>query len=231
MIIDAFMWSYEEEAVTLRLEVLKDVVDFHVAVQATNTFRGEQRTVNELSHPKLTNVIVTIPDNLDPWESEKWLRDRVLIEAQNLHGKATYIVSDGDEIPNPEAILNTRLPAKLMTDYRNFYANWRAKDHVLEHQPTIGTTAHYKLAGGAGNARWHSSWRKSNKWGWHLSSLGDTSAEKLRTFAHAEYDDEEHHNLLDEFKKSHKDFLGRFELEYTEDIPPNTPKHLLGGEI
>lgn len=231
MIIDAFMWSYEEEAVRIRLDVLKDVVDYHVAVQATNTFRGEERPLMAFKHDKLINVTVTIPDGLNPWQSEEWLRNQVLIEAQKRFPGATYIISDGDEIPHPKAIKESRLPSKLMTDYRNFYADWRAVEHVLEHQPTIGTTVQYKLAGGANEARWHGNWRKSNKWGWHLSSLGDTSELKLKTFAHSEYDTPEYIENLNVAKDKKRDFLDRFDLECTEDIPPGTPEHLLGGKI
>lgn len=233
MIIDAFMWSYEREAVDLRLKVLEGVVDAHVAVQATNTFRGEERNqLESIQHENLHNIFVTIPDGLDPWASEKWLRDEVLRQAVKIFGKyQVYMVSDGDEIPNPKAIKEyTGTPMKLMTDYRNFYANWRAKDHVLEHQPTIGTLSDYNKVGGANNARWYGNWSQSKTWGWHLSSLGETSGEKLSTFAHSEYDKPEFINQLDENKKQMKDFLGRFELEITKDIPPNTPKYLLGGK-
>lgn len=235
MIVDAFMWSYELDAVKLRTRVLKGSVDAHVAVQATNTFRGEDREVMMLDLPNVTNIIVTIPEGLDPWESEKWLRDAVLTEAVTLFGtEAVYIVSDGDEIPNPDSILQYRgigRPMKLMCDYRNFYADWRASEHVLEHQPTIGSFSDYLNAGGACAARWHGFWWQSKAWGWHLSSLGDTSAIKLKTFAHTEYDTPEARRTVKKAKASQRDFLDRFDLEHTDDIPPFTPKHLLGGKI
>lgn len=235
MIVDAFMWSYERDAVSLRLEALKDVVDIHIAVQATNTFRGHSREVGLIDHPKLTNVIVTIPDGLNPWESEKWLRDQVLIEAAKIAPiDSWYIVSDGDEIPHPDAItyaIENEQPMKLMTDYRNFYADWRAKDHILIHQPTIGKLPDYRQFGGSGDARWHCNWESSELFGWHLSSLGDTSAEKLTTFAHTEYDEPKYRRNVNVAKDKRRDFLDRFDLEYTEDVPPNTPAHLLGGKI
>lgn len=230
-IIDAFMWSYEEEAVRLRLDVLQGVVSGFVAVQATNTFRGQDRTVKLLDDKRVKNVVVTIPDGLDSWQSEKWLRDQVLIEAAKLYGtKAKYIISDGDEIPNPEAIKKAQHPTRLMTDYRSFYADWRATDHVLAHQPTIAFLKEYQEVGGACDARWHAKWPESNEWGWHLSSLGDTAAEKLKTFAHTEYDSPEYIDGLGSAKNAMRDFLNRFDLEWTSDVPPKTPEHLLGGK-
>ncbi len=237
MIIDVFIWSYELEAVNLRLNVLRHCVDAHVAVQATNTFRGTPREVYMLASDfkNVHESVVTIPDGLNAWESEKWLRDEALNQAVKLFGEdATYIVSDGDEIPNPYSIAQfagNKKPMKLMTDYRNFYADWRAADHVLEHQPTIARYRDYVRAGGACDARWSANWRKSNDWGWHLSSLGDTSEMKLKTFAHEEYDTPETIKMVKRAKNHHRDFLNRFDLEYTTTIPPHTPDRLLGGRI
>lgn len=235
MIIHSFMWSYEREAVEISIKNLCHVVDYVVAVQATNTFRGHKREVSLLNIKGVTDIVVTIPNGLDPWESEKWLRDQTLIEAYNLFGdKCMYMISDGDEIPNSESIKEAarlKKPTKLMTDYRNFYADWRASDHILEHQPTVATYQDYMTVGGAGNARWHSNWTKSKEFGWHLSSLGNVSHLKLETFAHTEYDTEEYKKGLDESKKNHMDFLNRFKLEYTTDIPKGIPDNLLGGRI
>ena len=237
MIVDAFMWSYERDAVELRLETLRSVVDIHVAVQATNDFRGNPREVQSLDtdFTNVHDIVVTIPDGLSPWESEKWLRDRVLIEAAKLSPiDSWYIISDGDEIPNPDAItyaVDNDEPMKLMTDYRNFYADWRAVDHVLQHQPTIAKLPQYREVGGANDARWYCPWESSTIIGWHLSSLGDTSTQKLKTFAHTEYDKPKYHRKVNVAKDKHRDFLNRFDLEYTEDVPPHTPAHLLGGQI
>jgi len=233
VIIDAFMWSYEYDAVKIRLATLGNTVDKHVAVQATNTFRGKPREVRKLDLPNVIDVIVTIPEGLDPWESEMWLRDSVLIEANKLYPDAIYIVSDGDEIPHPAAILAAGgKPTTLLTDYRNFYADWRG---VLkwqpDHQPVIGRIEDYEDVGGASNARWYAQWPKSNAIGWHLSSLGgdEMIREKLETFAHSEFDDEAIKSIVPEARNNRKDFLNRFDLEYTEDIPKGVPPHLLGG--
>ena len=237
MVVDVFIWSYEREAVDIRIASLKDTVDLHVAVQATNDFRGRPRIAKplDLHNKNVIDVIVTIPDGLDAWQSEVWLRDRALIEATKVCPVDTwYIVSDGDEIPHPwaikAAIFNDR-PVKLMTDYRNFYADLRAIDHILEHQPTMAKLPDYRKAGGANSARWYSGWDSSNFTGWHLSSLGDTSKEKLETFAHIEYDKKRFKNNLDYNRVNMKDFLGRFDMEWTNDIPLGVPDHLLGREL
>lgn len=235
MIVDLFIWSYEREAVDIRLKNLMGIVDVSVAVQATNTFRGELREVKLMDTFGVIDVVVTIPAGLDPWASEKWIREEALRKAVELYGEdAWYMISDGDEIPRPEAIVDAVLggqPMILPTDYRNWYADWRAVDHKLEHQPTIGKPEHYAAAGGACEARWHVQWAWSESWGWHLSSLGgnDLIKQKLSTFSHSEYDTEEVRSNLDNARAEMKDFLGRFELEHTTDIPKGVPDHLLGG--
>lgn len=237
MVVDAFMWSYERDAIKIRLATLANVVGVHVAVQATNTFRGEPRRVRKLNLPNVIDVVVTIPAGLDAWESEKWLRNTVLAEAVKLCGSAElYMVCDGDEIPRPESIIAASFagqPMTLVTDYRNFYADWRGTDEELAHQPTIGHLYDYENCGGAGNARWHAFWPRSEEKGWHLSSLGGDAVikKKLESFAHAEYDTDEIKAQLDTARKGHKDFLNRFELEYTDDIPLGVPKRLLGGKF
>lgn len=237
MVIDAFMWSYERDAVKIRLATLANVVGATVAVQADNTFRGEPRKVRKLNLPGVTDVVVHIPAGLDVWESEKWLRNTVLAEAVKLFGEhELYMVSDGDEIPRPDAIIAAAfagIPMALRTDYRNFYADWRGKGDELEHQPTIGRLDDYIAVGGAGDARWHAHWQRSEEVGWHLSSLGkdDAITAKLETFAHTEYDTDEYKAGLAAARASHKDFLNRFELEYTDDIPLGVPKRLLGGKF
>lgn len=237
MVIDAFMWSYEREAVKIRLATLANVVGVHVAVQATNTFRGTKRRVTKLNLPNVIDVVVTIPDGLNAWESEKWLRNTVLAEAVKLFGPhELYMVCDGDEIPHPDAIIEAAfagVPMSLLTDYRNFYADWRGTGERLAHQATIGRLEDYEAVGGAGDARWQAFWHAAEKMGWHLSSLGGDTVikKKLETFAHSEYDTDEVKDQLSEARANHKDFLNRFDLEYTDDIPEGVPKHLLGGKF
>lgn len=237
MVVDAFMWSYERDAIKIRLATLANVVGVHVAVQATNTFRGEPRKVRKLNLPNVVEVVVTIPRGLDAWESEKWLRNAVLAEAVELYGgHELYMVCDGDEIPRPESIIAASfagIPMTLRTDYRNFYADWRGTGEELAHQPTIGRLEHYQNVGGAGDARWHAQWQRSEEAGWHLSSLGDDAiiTKKLETFAHKEYDTDEVKAALAEARTGHKDFLNRFDLEWTADIPLGVPKRLLGGKF
>ena len=237
MVIDAFMWSYERDAVKIRVATLANVVGVHVAVQATNTFRGEKRRVSKLNLPNVIDVVVTIPSGLDVWESEKWLRNSVLAEAVKLFGDhELYMVCDGDEIPRPESIIEASfagIPMTLRTDYRNFYADWRGTGEELQHQPTIGKLQDYLDVGGAGDARWGAQWERSIDTGWHLSSLGGDAIikKKLETFAHTEYDTEEIKTQLSAARTSHKDFLNRFELEWTDDIPLGVPKRLLGGKF
>jgi hypothetical protein len=232
--VDCFMHSYEADAVQVRLAELAGVVDLHVAIQATTTLRYEPRETPWIEHPGVVNLVVDLPPDLGPFQAEEFLRDASFtLAAEWVAGHrpsepAWFIVADGDEIPHPAAVraaTAARHPRTLLTDYREWYMDWRAPDSwQLERQPIIGTAAQIRAQGGASRARRHCrEWRTEAAVGWHLSTLGDgaLASRKLSTFSHPEYDTPEWNEVtqLDRFRTAGRDLLDRFDLIPTRDLP------------
>lgn len=229
------MWSYETAAVAIRFVELSDTVDSHVAVQGTVTFRGATRTPS--TPPVSTRPLiehVTTPTGDDPWSREKTQRDAIAEFTAQASPDALIIVSDGDEIPHPDAIRRAVAeydsvgPRTLPVDYREWFANWRAPDawqypHAHCHMPTVGTAADYATVGGACEARWGMYWPHCEPRGWHLSNLGDARYvhDKFGQFAHSEVDNphDRNTNRLQTFRDRRRDCIDRFDLETTADLP------------
>lgn len=245
VIIDCFIHSYEREAVAVRLCELADVVTLHVAAQGVTTFRHEPRYVEEIPGENVVNVAVSFLPQLSAFECEQILRDQALEHARMIAAErypnetALFIVADGDEIPHPHSIVDAAYrslrPSVLLTDYREWFMDWRAPEPwQLEHQPIIGTYAQIQAQGGATAARYRCrEWAVARPRGWHLSTLGDAglAARKLSTFAHTEYDTPEWNDeqQLARFRATGRDLLDRFDLERTGDLPSCAPSfpHLL----
>lgn len=237
MIVDCFMHSYEADAVEVRLAELDPVVDLFVAVQGKTTLRYEPREVRLIKHPKAVNHVVDIPPGLTPFQGEEFLRDECLragrvyaasMDASHTNERARFMVCDGDEIPHPAAVVTAAEqpgPRTLLTDYREWFMDWRGPDKwQLERQPTIATALQYKSIGGAARARRHCrQWTTERLVGWHLSTLGDAglASRKLSTFSHPEFDTPEYndHDRLAGFRSRKRDLLDRFDLEDTRDLP------------
>jgi hypothetical protein len=240
MIVDCIMFSYEHDALSVRLAELNDVVDVHLVVQGSKTFRGDPREIVKLEHPKIINEVVDFPAGLrSPWHYEKYQRDMTVTLAKHHFGHEDdmwVIVADADEIPHPEAIKSATRPQKLGTDYREWFADWRAPgDWQPTHQPFMAPA---ELVGSAHDHRFQHTWRQRNPlFGWHLSTLGDDALahQKIREFSHSEYDTSEwtDRDRLAAVRSHGIDIFERFTLEQTADLPgciADFP-HLLGGPI
>jgi hypothetical protein len=234
VIVDCFIHSYEREAVKVRLAELRDVVDFHVAVQATTSFRYEPRETPWVEDQRVINIVVSLPAGLTTWEAERFLRDASFTLAAEWAAAhypdedPRFIISDGDEIPHPDAVRRAAVgpdPMMLLTDYREWFINWRAPAlWQPQHQPIIGTAAQILRQGGATEARHRCrEWSADLIRGWHLSTLGDAAlaSRKLSSFAHTEYDTPEWNDSeqLRRFRLEGRDLLDRFDLQTTDDLP------------
>jgi len=224
------MYSYEPAALAVRMEELKDIVDIHVIVEGNLTFRGNPRTPTRPSGDKVRSFVIDLPAGADvnPWHRETLQRNASAQIARDTFGRSNFlIVADADEIPHPEAIEAAASTGrgKLRTDYREWYANWRAPNEwQLYHQPMLVKASVLDRGHTAQSIRESSgATTPVGPVGWHLSTLGGASlaAEKLASFSHSEYD-------LDEWKEqeavlsrieSRTDILERFTLEETENLP------------
>lgn len=113
MIYDCFTFFNELEMLDLRLNMLKDAVDFHVLVEADTTFSGKPKPLYYAEHKqdfaafnhKILHVVVDdMPASSDPWVLERFQRNAVTRGLRGADPDAYMILSDLDEFPNPGKI-------------------------------------------------------------------------------------------------------------------------------
>lgn len=230
MIIDCIMYSYEPAALAVRLEELKDVVDYHVIVEGNLTFRGAERSPTRPEGDRIKSFVVDLPPGADvnPWHRETLQRNATAQLARETFGKdVLLIIADADEIPHPAAIEAAASAGrgKLLTDYREWYANWRAPDEwQLYHQPMLVKASLLDRGKTAQSIRESSGGTQAiGPRGWHLSTLGtaELAAEKLASFSHSEYDTAEYTEQAKIVTRieAQTDMLDRFKLAMTDDLP------------
>jgi len=121
--IDCFIFYNELDILIYRLNILNDVVDYFVIVESTHTFSGrkkklfynENKNLFERFKDKIIHIIINdFPykyPNISYEKNEQWVNDKyqrdyisVGLEKLDLKNEDLIIVSDADEIPNPEKL-------------------------------------------------------------------------------------------------------------------------------
>ena len=151
-VVDAFLFSNELDLLELRLSVLDPVVDRFVLVESTVAFSGLEKPLayadnRERVAPwrdQITHVVVrdTPTPGVWRWGRERFQRDQVLRGLGDCRCDDVVLISDVDEIPDPEAV-GRRLRGGYHQEYMLYYLNCR---HMSEYW--VGTAAlyHFELA-------------------------------------------------------------------------------------
>jgi beta-1,4-mannosyl-glycoprotein beta-1,4-N-acetylglucosaminyltransferase len=201
-VVDAFLFSDELDMLELRLSVLDPVVDRFVLVESTVTFSGLEKPLAFADHrerfaawhDKITHVVVRDTPDTGSWRwgRERHQRNQLLRGLVDCRCDDLVLVSDVDEIPDPEAV-GRRLRGGYHQEFMLYYLNCR---HMSEYW--VGTVALYafQLAVlGAQTARDRRyDLERVERGGWHFAYAISPEAmrAKLRAFSHAEFDTEEH---------------------------------------
>lgn len=215
--IDCFTFCDELDLLELRLNILSDVVDAFVLVEAGETFQGDAKpfhyqdnarrfaAFNERIWPVRLNAL----PHGTTWAREHYQRNAIIrgLRAYGARSEDMVLVSDVDEIPHPDAVRELHAFAALNHGYTiafrqtlyTYHLNWR---HV---RPWYGTRAvRY------GDLREPQNLRATlgplyrdepviEQGGWSFSSFGgaDAVVRKLKSFSHSacaapEYANEAH---------------------------------------
>ena len=128
MIYDCFSYWDEDLLLDLRLNILNDYVDFFVIVEGNKTwqnnfkkFRFDLDKFKKFKEKIIYIQVKDMPDGTNPWVRENFQRNcigRGLKEAKN---DDLVIISDLDEIPNPEKILKFELNKRYAVFRQNHY--------------------------------------------------------------------------------------------------------------
>jgi hypothetical protein len=219
-VYDCFPYNGEIDVLRARLRELEGLVDWFVVIEADQTFSGMPRDLHfdpgdgriSTHTDRVRHLVVRdMPITTDPWIREAWQRDALVRAIGDATDDDLVLVSDADEIPRAESV------AAIVSDFENpifgfrqkmyyFYVNFRnvwgaEANHVwsiaakrsvfrsvtptqLRHRVRTGLQAARIVEGG----------------GWHYSYLSMKDAavrEKIRTFAHQEFNNETFLSTID----------------------------------
>jgi beta-1,4-mannosyl-glycoprotein beta-1,4-N-acetylglucosaminyltransferase len=226
LVIDCFTFHNELELLELRFNELYDVVDNFVIVEANKTFKGDFKPFiledNKWRFKKwwdkVAHIKVNIPEVLtDAWSREKYQRNSSfpILHSMCLPDQAIVIITDVDEIPNPERISYIKEKYNLNGIYKlemdNYFGSLFNKQIQKWYHPKIlnwGTlkTKSLEECRLTFNCQW---WERG---GWHFTYFGGPSriSNKINDFSHQEYNNEFYKNeeyILDKIKKG-EDLFG-----------------------
>lgn len=239
-IYDCFTFYNELDLLEARLELLSDVVDTFIIVEATQTFTGQSKPLFYKENKarfarwasKIVHVVVDdMPDTSDPWQRETHQRNEILTGLFPLE-KSTHdvvLISDVDEIPDPATLPREIEQNTVIALDQEFYYYSPRFRHKAPWRKALATTA-------AMLGRWNPQELRSMlirdtpvqgvtgrvvTCGWHLSYFGNIRAiqTKIRAFSHQEYNRTEYTNSrhLAACLRDGTDLFGRAGVEL-EDI-------------
>lgn len=137
-IYDCFCYFNEDMLLKLRLETLWDSVDFFVISEASYTHAGNTReTVFDIANfSKYAEKIRYLrldqrPDGEnDFWKNENFIRNNLVNGLYDAEPDDWIIISDLDEIPNPE-VINQYQPSSLRGDFIQRYYSYFLNNYWL----------------------------------------------------------------------------------------------------
>ena len=113
MIYDCFSYWDEDLLLDLRLNILDNYVDYFVIVEGNKTWQNNPKKLQfkidkfEKFKDKIIYVPVTdLPDGVDPYLRENHQRNSIIKGLKNSKENDLIIISDLDEIPNPEKLIS-----------------------------------------------------------------------------------------------------------------------------
>ena len=259
-ILDCFTFYNEIELLTYRLNILNDVVDYFIIVESTHTHVGNEKKLyfNDNKHlfEKFKNKIIHIivddfpykyPEIINEtisWTNEKYQRIQISIginAIKNLNNNDIIIITDVDEIPNPEILKKIKNGEIIINinilEMDLYYYNLNSRFKNKWRHPKILSYAIYKqFNNNCDNIRFYNNIPIIENGGWHLSYFGNKYfiKNKIQNCAHIECNTPEFTNLYNIQEKIDKsiDLYDRdFEITFIElkdnnNLPPEYDKYL-----
>ena len=212
-VYDCCIYFNEQDLFDFRAKLLNDVVDYFVVVEADTTFRGDKKGYNFHSdNPKVIHFKIEMPAfSGDPWVLENYQRNVIKQAVDGLSPAESdlILVSDLDEIPNPDRIEVGTYEQRLFYYDPTYEAErgWRGTFAMLYRD--------FKKTTPQGVRSLTMSSRSNlpivKDGGWHFSYFGGLSRMscKIRSFAHSEHDKPSVHQDLAKNVAQGKDIFER----------------------
>ena len=118
-IFDCIIYLDEDLLLDLRLNILNNYIDYFVIVESDKTWQNNNKNFNfniekfqKFSHKIIYIKVQDMPNGKNPWIRENFQRNcitRGLLKANN---EDLIIISDADEIPDPEKVIKFDMKKK-----------------------------------------------------------------------------------------------------------------------
>jgi beta-1,4-mannosyl-glycoprotein beta-1,4-N-acetylglucosaminyltransferase len=219
-VFDCFTFFNELDLLKIRLEFLKDVVDYHVIVESNLTHSGIEKEYNlennwsafnswknkivylkidqSIENLEFKKVETYAPDNAS-WLLENQQRNGIHCAKEIVSDSDMVLVGDLDEIPAPEAIarlkeLNIHDAVSLTMLFHYYYMNCQNVGYERYWNGTVVSDGKYFKETLPQTLRDNrNNYKRMANAGYHFSFLG--GAEKIKTkiesFAHTEFNRED----------------------------------------
>lgn len=215
-VIDCFTFYNELELLYYRLKLLYNYVDKFVIVEANQTFMGNEKILyyKENKHlykefeDKIVHIVVDLPikkEDININKNNQWVNEnyqRICIKTEldkmNLNKDDLIIISDLDEIINPNILVNKdNLLEKGYTLEQDFYYyNLNCKHKEKWNRAKLITYGELTNLGCSEKVRHINNYIILQNAGWHLSYFGNIKfiQNKIKEFAHQEYNSDYYTN-------------------------------------
>lgn len=197
-VFDCTMFFDEYEMLLARMNILRDVVDYHIICEAHETHSGKPKSLNFKDNRHLfkefeSKIVYVCVEQLsdgirDSWQREAFQRSQIGrgLQEANAQPDDLVTVSDTDEIIRPEIIPLVREAASCQADVYYFRLNYKATK-----QPWGINICRYGIqpdpCGIKTAARFPEDRQRFEHGGWHFTYFYDTPKQvidKIGAFMH-----------------------------------------------
>ena len=253
-ILDCVTYFDEDVVLDLRLNILDKYVSKFIITEGAFDHRGKKRKLNfdinkfkKFEDKIIYLPVIDFPDLNNPWSMLEYQRNYSLNELNKFSEDSIVIVSDVDEIPNPE-----KIKLFIENDYKSavfeqifFYykLNLVNKTQPKWHGSKITKKKYLKTPNKLREKKIKQySWWRFDKptnikiikdGGWHFSFLYDVDGiiKKISSFQHTEFDKDEYKNKSKILKKieNGEDLFNRGYKFDKKKIDKNFPDYLINN--
>ena len=248
-IFDCFIFNHELELLEIRLNILNDYVDKFIITEGDMTFSGLPKESHFLNNKegfakwedKIILNQINIPECESPWHREIYSRN-AMVNLDIFNDDDLIIMSDGDEIPNPEILEQA---SEWVSDDTHFtfeqscYAYWmnnlysdkwfgtRAATYKYVNNTTVddireGTEDESKITGSV-----------ITNGGRHFTYLGneDHIRQKINSFCDRHFDVPEVTENISKNLEDGNDVLNRTHISYRRvDLDDSFPQYIIDNQ-
>lgn len=258
-IFDCFIFFDEKDLAELRINILKNYVDYFVVCEAKQNHRGQPKKLNFPIH-KFKNIqdkiiyltFDSFPKFNTTWERQNYQRNYLINGLSKANNNDIILFSDADEIPNPKILKKTFEDCndKIGIFIQKFFY-YKLNLNVPSYSEWEGTKVCMKknlksFSWMRDNVRIknlkYKFWRidkykkifKIYNGGWHFSFLGEPEfiSSKIKSYTHNELDKEEFTNLkkISERIKNLKDPFDRNKKLVKIQLDSSFPDYILNNK-